>query len=375
MQRSVETDVLVVGLGPGGASAAASAAAAGLRVVGAERKRRFGEPVQCAEFVPRPMGRYAKADGVRVQSIAGMKTFLPSGSAVATAFPGLMIDRAAFDRAIIQRARDNGARLWDGTRLAVLSAPHAMAVLEHGDGSTTEVRYRLLVAADGPSSTVAMALGLPKLKTVNTRQYTVPLLRDYEDTDIWVSDDYPGGYAWLFPKGAVANLGLGIDRRWQADLKAPLDTLHRQLLEQGLVGGEILARTGGLIPVGGLRPSLVTGNAVFVGDAAGLTHPITGAGIAAAVVSGERAGEAAADWLAGDAEALADYEEDVRDQFEETLRRAVARRQFLETCWGTPAARRDQIMRRGWIAFDEYFAEGNPREFTDGKPEVAGAAS
>ena len=230
-----------------------------------------------------------------------------------------------------------------------------MAVVRR-QGQEQHVRYEVLIAADGPHSPVARHIGLAALETVNTRQYTVPLLRPYHDTDVWLSDEYPGGYAWLFPKGELANIGLGADRRFEDNLKRPLDNLHAQLVDTGLVGGEICARTGGAIPVGGLRARLVYGRALFVGDAAGLTHPITGAGIAAAVVSGERAGRAAAQFLAGmDAEVLADFEEDVRDQYEHAIERAVARRRQLDSVWHTPAAQTDGTMRRGWIAFDEYF--------------------
>jgi digeranylgeranylglycerophospholipid reductase len=350
-------DVLVVGLGPGGASAAHSAAAAGATVLGVERNRAIGEPVQCAELIPTPMGRYAQPAGVRVQSIRGMNSALPSGAVVATDFPGLMIERARFDRAIADQALAAGAELICAARLVGLDAAQQVAALRTAQGRL-DVRYRALIAADGPRSTVAALLGLPALETVGTRQYTVPLLRPYADTDVWLSDEFPGGYAWMFPKGEVANLGLGADRRFEDDLKAPLERLHAQLVDQGLLGSEILARTGGLIPVGGLRERLTEGAVLFVGDAAGLTHPISGAGIAAAVVSGARAGEAAAAVAggAGDA-ALADYEEDIRDQFEGTIRRAVARRAELRRHWRTAAAHDDAVMRRGWIAFPEYFSK------------------
>lgn len=351
-------DVLVVGLGPAGGSAARCAARRGLRVLGVERNRRIGVPVQCAEFIPAPLARYASAEGVRVQSITGMKSALPSGARLATAFPGIMIDRARFDQAIAQCAQDAGAELWEATRLVGLDATERRARLQR-DGSVVEVRYRLLVAADGPHSTVGRNLGLPALEVVHTRQYTVPLRCPYTDTDIWLSDEYPGGYGWLFPKGEVANVGLGADRSLaDADLKTPLDRLHLQLVDAGIVGPMVLQRTGGAIPVGGLRPRLVEGRVVFVGDAAGLTHPITGAGIAAAVVSGERAGQAAEAYLDGGfAGALAEFEEDVRDQYEASIERALERRAFLNRHWHTPAVHEDHVLRRGWIAFDEYFAE------------------
>jgi flavin-dependent dehydrogenase len=149
-----------------------------------------------------------------------------------------------------------------------------------------------------------------------------------------------------------------MDPGFAVDLKRPLDALHRQLVLEGRVGREILFRTGGAIPVRGLRQQLVVGNVVFSGDAAGLTHPISGAGIAAAVVSGERAGEAAHALLnEGAARALAGYEEDIRDQFEGSIARGLARRRELERAARDGAARNDAVQRRGWIAFPEYFVE------------------
>jgi digeranylgeranylglycerophospholipid reductase len=351
-------DLLVVGLGPAGASAAAVAARAGLAVVGIEKRRQLGEPVQCAEFIPLPMSPFAQDDGVTVQRIEGMDTALPSGAVESSPFPGLMIDRPTFDRAIAARACRAGARLMAGVVLEGIDGVRKVAwVRRRPDGLPSALGYRTLIAADGPRSSVAALMGLDPLPLVHTRQYRVPLASVSRKTDIWLSDDFPGGYAWLFPKGAVANVGLGMDRGFQRDLKAPLDTLARRLAAEGRIKHRILARTGGAIPVGGLRPRLVEGAALFVGDAAGLTHPITGAGIAAAVVSGESAGRAAAEFLGGRGEkALEHFEEDLRDHFENTLLRAVRARRYLDGCWRTTAARKDSVMRRGWIAFEEYFA-------------------
>lgn len=350
-----KADVLIIGLGPAGAAAASAAAERGLSVIGVDRRHEIGIPVQCAEFIPLPMGKYAKADGVLYQPIKGMKSFLPSGAVAETEFPGLMINRAAFDQAIANKARDHGAALWLNSRLVSLDAEKSSARISTSKGEVT-VEYKLLVAADGPHSLVAESLGLPEMEVVTTRQYTVPLKREYVDTDIWLSADYPGGYAWLFPKGKWANLGLGLDKRFAADMKKPLDALHKQLVEQGLVGEEITYRTGGAIPVGGLRENLVVGNIMFTGDAAGLTHPITGAGIAAAVISGERAGQAAVALLLDkDEDALADFEEDVRDQFEVAVSRAVTRRKWLDQYWKTEAAQTDSLHRKSWIAFPDYF--------------------
>jgi digeranylgeranylglycerophospholipid reductase len=357
---ALAVDVLVVGLGPAGGAAAVAAAARGLKVAAIEKKRAIGVPVQCAEFIPLPLGGYARSREVLAQRITGMRSVLPSGAEASSPFQGLMVDRAAFDQALARRAEDSGATLHLSSRLERLNAAESTALVR-GAGGCLAIRYRLLIAADGPRSAVAALLGLPALESVNTRQYTVRLLSPCERTDVWLSDRYPGGYAWLFPKRERANLGLGLDPRCEADLKTPLDALHRRLVSEGRVGAEVLFRTGGAIPVGGLRERLVCSNVVFTGDAAGLAHPITGAGIAAAVASGTRAGEAAHALLCeGKPQALADYEEDIRDQFEPSIARALGRRRELLAAWRRRMAGSDAVQRRGWIAFDEYFREPAP---------------
>lgn len=373
-------DLLVIGLGPGGGSAAAAAARAGWRVLAVDRRKAVGEPVQCAEFLPNPMLRHGNLPGVLVQKITGMQTFLPSGERESSDFPGLMIDRANLDKAVAEEAGAAGAELRLETRLLDLD-PATLTVRLKGPEGEYTVTARVVIGADGPHSGVARASGLPPQKTVHTRQHTLPLRDRYADTDIYLSDDFPGGYGWFFPKGEMANVGLGVDRRFGEDLGGPLQGLIAELVARGLVEDRVLSRTGGAIPVGGLRPMVHDGPILLVGDAAGLTHPITGAGIPAALISGERAGEAAAEYLAdadqsGNAqsdargpgsalwEALADFEEDVRDQFETSVARGVARRQELERIWGSPEAATDRPHRRGWIAFSEYFAD-------DGKAELA----
>lgn len=352
-----KVDVLVVGLGPAGGAAALAAAQAGLCVAAVERRREVGVPVQCAELVPLALARYAGFPGVLRQRTQGMTIHLPSGRVEKSQSPGLMVNRAAFDQALARRAEHDGAELHLGSRLVELDGENSSATVATPEGKLC-FNYRLLIAADGPHSFVAHSLGLPRLAAVHARQYTVPLSQAGEDAEIWLSPDYPGGYAWLFPKGEVANLGVGVDKRLGANPKALLDALHRKLFEDGRVGEGVLGRTGGEIPVGGLRPTLVVGNVLFVGDAAGLTHPITGAGIANAVISGELAGQAAEDFLLHqNASAFIDFEEELRDRFGVSHGRAVARRARLARHRQTPLAGKDWLQRQGWVSFPEYYQE------------------
>lgn len=348
-------DVLVVGLGPAGASAAAAAASRGARVVAIDRKRVAGHPVQCAEFVPALIGQQVPAlDQHRQQRIRAMTTFVEDEPPhLREQFSGVMIDRQAFDAALVARAEQAGAEIWFGLSLRGIDAD---GTAQLSDGS--RIAAAVIVGADGPRSAVGAAVGIENQVLAETRQMTVPLLMSFEETDIFLSHKLPGGYAWLFPKGEVANLGLGGDPRWRSHFKPLLDDLHAQLVAQGRVGSDVLGHTGGAIPSGGmLEPAARRGAAhvLLAGDAAGLTNPITGAGIMSAVISGEMAGEAAAALIAGDADAAASYRDDLTDMFEASLARAVARREALMRLHDVGQPGPDDL-RRAWIAFPEYWA-------------------
>jgi digeranylgeranylglycerophospholipid reductase len=348
-------DVLVIGAGPGGSAAAWRVAEAGFSVTVVEKRSEIGYPVQCAELVPNPLIEFTHTPGVLRQRVDRMANHLPSGAVEFADFPGLMVDRAAFDQALASRAVAAGARILTACQLTAVRTDAAQADIAEQDGAEHTVHYRALIAADGPQSTVARLLGLKPLDVVHTRQYRVPLMDSRHHTDVWLSREFPGGYGWLFPRGDTANVGVGIDPRHGSDPKPALERLHADLVAQSIVGPEIIARTGGQIPVSGVREPLVSGNVVFVGDAAGLAHPISGAGIAAAVQSGEMAGVAVAEALRrNDPGALSHYELDIRALFGPTLGRAVARRVWLEMHWNTERADDDAVHRRGWVAFPAY---------------------
>jgi flavin-dependent dehydrogenase len=87
-----------------------------------------------------------------------------------------------------------------------------------------------------------------------------------------------------------------------------------------------------------------------------LTNPITGAGIASAVLSGRLAGRAAAAHLEGDTTAAASYGEELLALFGPSLTRALHHRRALEKAWHEHGAPSRATLRRAWIAYPEYWA-------------------
>lgn len=356
LSEAGEADVLVVGLGPAGASAAAVAARAGLRVIALDRKRSAGVPVQCAEFVPMALGGAAVTASTR-QAIDAMHTTVEDDRPDLTEdFRGRMIDRSRFDAALVEEAIAAGADCRFGLALSGLDG-NGIAHLSDG----TTVAARVIIGADGPRSRAGAAIGCPNIEIVETRQVTVPLSRSHDATDIFLSASYPGGYAWLFPKGEVANLGLGIVPAERDRLKPLLEELRLRLVAEGRIGTEILGHTGGALPVGGRNRAygrLGERLVLLAGDAAGLVNPVTGAGIPAAVVSGQMAGEAvAAVFEGGDLETVgASYAEDLGDAFDVSLSRALSRRRELLALVAAGHEPDKADLRRGWIAYPQYWA-------------------
>ena len=113
-----------------------------------------------------------------------------------------------------------------------------------------------MIGADGPRSQVGAAIGQINRDLVETRQVTVPLVLPHDATDIFLSPDYRGGYAWLFPKGAVANIGLGVAVEARGVLKPMLAALCEKLANERRIGTRAFALTGGAIPVGGRLQSV-----------------------------------------------------------------------------------------------------------------------
>lgn len=354
--KGATADVVVVGLGPAGSCAAAAAATAGARVIALEARARPGTPVQCAEFVPASLDQELSGmAAVTVQNIRRMLSFVEAAAPDEIAsFPGRMIDRASFDARLAEAAVAAGVHCHFGCRLDRIDPDGR---LHTTTGET--LRARIVIGADGPRSRVGTASGRRNRTLVETRQITVPLRDDHDATDIFLRAAYTGGYGWLFPKGTVANLGLGLAAAARPRLKPLLAALHTELVAVGRVGETVLGLTGGAIPVGGRLPAvgwIGSMPALLAGDAAGLANPVTGAGIAAAVQSGVLAGRAATSWLDGQPAALANYEEELAELFDPALERALARRAALLASAAPDAA----ALRAGWIAYPQYWAAAMP---------------
>lgn len=315
-------DVVVVGAGPGGATAAARLAALGARVVMLERGP-----------IPRdkPCGGGLSPKAYRLLDCDISDLVLARPSRVVLSSPGYgpvslqarsgqiwMVRRPEFDARLVEHARDRGADLRT-------DAP-VRKVVENPDNTTTvvsevgEFRARVVVGADGADSLVARSVGLRRDRD---RQYTLALEVEAsgagDDTpDAIVDFAIPRGYAWLFPKGHVWNVGVGTDDR--SEFRRLRQHLTAFQTRYGLRFDGPARPIGHKIPVWRGDEPLHRGGVVLVGDAAGVADPFFGEGIAYAIQTGRLAADAAFAYLRGDATDLSGYTEAVQTSLARDLR-------------------------------------------------------
>ncbi|NPA32324.1 MAG: NAD(P)/FAD-dependent oxidoreductase [Aquificae bacterium] len=340
-------DVLVVGAGPAGATCAYKLAKGGAKVLLVDTRQRVGHPVQCAEFVPVQLS-HTFPEFFPPRTLAKrVKTMLhltPWGETVSMRSEGFVLHRSLWDENIANLAQKQGAQLKTKTKLISLTDGGAI-LKDLKTGEVYEVRADFVVGADGARSFVARQTGDFTKRFLSTSQLTLPLKEPLDELLIYFRDYIPGGYGWVFPKGDVANVGVGLDPSFGLSAREALSRFLSELSE--LVDtNRVLSRTGGFIPAQGvLKP--VRGRVLLVGDAGGFCHPITGAGIPNAVLTGAMAGEAL---LSGNPE---EYEEEALDTLGAPLMRAKKKRERYMREWD----RLEWRVPRTWIAFPEYYED------------------
>lgn len=349
-----EYDVVVVGGGPAGASAAKAACQPGVKTLMVDARRNPGCPVQCAEYVPYMVKKYVPlVHGAVIQKIDNLLTFINGELASVLAGPGYMLDRAVFDGSLVQGARDAGADYWPGTK-AVSRTDEGLIVSRDGK-EKVPVRCKVIIGADGPRSTVGKWM-----KSLNTRfmvglQYNLPLGKIQTSTDIYFKPEYKGGYAWIFPKGLRANVGVGVSLSYKDALPHLMSGFIKEMIAQGkLADAKPSAKTGGLIPVGGPLKITHSGNMMLAGDAGGHTHPVTGGGIMNAIVTGTLAGESAAEAaLDNNMKLLSDYPRRWQSFLGGYLARATRQRQDMDMNWTDNTQEFANLVSRTWISFNQ----------------------
>lgn len=298
-----EYDIVVVGAGPSGSMAAKVAAELGASVLVVEKRRAIGIPVACAEGISKPVLNSLmkpKASWIATE-VAGAIVTTPSGRSCRIEHPdaGYILERKIFDRDVATMAVDAGASLLTNTEaVGLLSEKERVTGVEVSyRGNRKAVHSKVVIGADGVNSRVARLAGLGRELSAECYHACA----EYLLGNVKLEDGYtefiagngiaPGGYAWVFPKSkTTANVGLGISPHI-SDGK-PFEYLDR-LVERRFPRASRLEIISGNVPTSP-TDRLVGEGVMLVGDAARVSDPITGAGVANGLFSAVLAGRVAA---------------------------------------------------------------------------------
>lgn len=166
-------------------------------------------------------------------------------------------------------------------------------------GEIIEIKARILIAADGPESRIAKALGInsttnPKDMMSGVQYEMVGVNCERMDLiELHIGAFTDGGYAWIFPKGDdIANVGIGIS----STCKKPAIDFLNDFIDSypPLNNAKAVELNVGGDPIGGLIERIYDDNFLVCGDAAGQVDPITGGGIILGMLGGMTAGQVAA---------------------------------------------------------------------------------
>jgi len=332
--RDHDADVIVVGAGPSGSTAAYYLAQAGLDVLLLE-KSRFPRDKVCGDGLTPRAVKSLVAMGIDVSEEAGWlrnKGLRVIGGGLRLELPwpelssypgyGLVRTRASLDEQLARRAQAAGAKLIEGANvtgplldddgqiIGVTIEPEAGAEkskstdpeVERTAASPQTFRARVVVAADGNSSRLSVAMGLRKrddrpLGVAVRTYYTSPRHDDdYLESwlDLWDGDRLLPGYGWIFGMGdGTSNVGLGLLNTSTAfgntDYRALLKRWLRSMPEEwGYVEENRTEPVrGAALPMGFNRTPHYHRGLLLAGDAAGMVNPFNGEGIAYAMESGE----------------------------------------------------------------------------------------
>ncbi len=288
-------DVLVVGAGPAGCAAAYDLAAAGLHVRLLD-KVSFPRRKPCAGGLTMRTVRSLRYDISPVIERVAEDWVLGRRLERATRFPRhgpivAMTVREELDRFCLERTLAAGASFERVDKLTAIERAGDGWTLRTTDGP---LRARWLIGADGANGVTRALLKPRRARRPGPIEHGVAAealvpVTDAGAYDMEIRLDWvPRGYAWIFPKGQHLNVGV-YARAPTRGLKRAVIEFCRARLGHALTPPEVF---GHRVPLRGQNMSHTPGDALLVGDAAGLVDPLFGEGIYFAVASGQAAARA-----------------------------------------------------------------------------------
>jgi flavin-dependent dehydrogenase len=243
---------------------------------------------------------------------------------------------------VANRAEKAGAVYWEGTEAVAPLGPDAgdggaalgAVVVDRDHHTTSEVRARVVIVADGANSRFGRALGATRDRTIpqgmairgyfTSPRHDEPYIESHLDIRDAEGNVMPG-YGWIFPLGdGRVNVGVGLLSTFDHWKSVNTTKLMEAFVAQAPASWELSAETACSSPTGGRLPmGLSVGprvgpDYVLVGDAGGSINPFNGEGIAYGYETGRiAAGRVVEALAANNRRILGEYERDLQRYYGE----------------------------------------------------------
>ncbi len=274
MEKMIETEVLVVGGGPAGASAARYLAMSGRDTMLVQRNLEFKKP--CGGGLRMDAFEAFDLDHDLIKKRVNTIELVYKDLRIAvdiSKVPLAIVDRVAFDASLRAAAVRAGAKMYEATWIDLeIFDTHVISKIKQAD-QYLFVRSRYLIAADGVNSKIRQRVNNDRVPSLLT-YYTDIQSKSYDTCAFHFGSKVAGQYyAWAFPHAQGSNIGTVIGRE---------KTLAR--LKQELHINTPTNNRGYAIPK--YEKNLFYKNRVFfVGDSASQVLPFTLEGIYYALAS------------------------------------------------------------------------------------------
>lgn len=358
-----EFDVLVVGVGVGGATTGFFLSSQNIDVLMVEKKKIVGSPVRCGEFIPTqeslkkmlPNSKYIeKIYSLIPEKVVSNKTkwirfYSPSNKCFEFKFDGLVLKRNLLEQWIVEETLKRNIYLYTSSLVkSIKDRGKFSLVLVEGSQFSGVVKTGIVVGADGFPSKIAEWYGLKTGYGLGDVAFAVQKVLTGVDVEkdvveMFSGNNYaPKGYAWIIPKGDdTANVGLGIRlNHFKVAHKISVVEYLNHFIKKHPIASKRLSKaktlnfTAKLVPVGGIIDETHKNNVVLVGDAAGLVLAVNGSGIPTAMISGCIAGELIAEHVKGNLD-LNVYSNLLKQEIGKVLGRSVTFRKVADIFMGS----------------------------------------
>lgn len=296
----MHTDVIIAGGGFAGLACAKSLAEENIGVTLLERKKAAGTGMHTTGIIVGECAEEFSLPKHLIHKVTDVRLFAPNLRYIdlkASDYFFLTTDTPAMMRHLSDEAEKAGATILYDTPYE--SGIEKNGCIEINDGAFSG---RFLVGADGPRSKVADHFSLGQ----NTK-FLLGAEAEYEGLNIennsfycFLDQKLAHGYlGWIIPGVGVTQVGLACRMPRRPDIDGFVARMQGRPMKDimDFSNARIVARRGGLIPVGGLVSPFARGNVILLGDSAGIVSPLTAGGIHTALHYGKIMGKTIAENL------------------------------------------------------------------------------